>query len=546
MSKRFFSSLCLTLTFLSAAGCDAFPFRAKPPASLGASRALGALRGTMEVPRFMQLLASSGDVAAYAGVVLRDQSGSPVATGTTEATGDFTLMATRAGFTIADGDAFTLEAVKRIDGALVALRTVVKQESGAWRSITGSTVKLNLSTSTLVKLKEAHGLSADDLLDQVDPATGAFQSAVGGIGVPDLEIMKASLTGALTNGYNPSGRVGKGGVYPITSQADLDAISAYTDADIIYFAAPDVTRLRLPNLKRCASLIIVGGTNVQSIELPVLETLNEFSASSSQALVSISWPRLATWGGMSCWGPFDALTEWQFPEGLTYDPGLSHLLTNGDLTLSEASRLSTLALPAHAMPPRVRIQNLPALTSLGSAVWSREAYDNLYIHDCPMLAHVDNLASAKTIDDFDLIDLPALQSVSLSSLTNVDLEFRNSGTADLTSLDLSSLTTTGPWLHFENLPYLQTVNLSGLATAQNLEFSDMPALQTLSLPALTSADTLALEALAAFTTVFAPNLTSLQHFNVYNGVPNLRVCDTAPWWTGSMHDGDSVTTISCP
>jgi hypothetical protein len=350
---RALASSALILSLL--AGCQAAPLAAPAPTADPVI-----LKGRVEPGR--RVLAVSADLVSRATVSLIDASGVTRAAGVTTETGAFTLYQSRTPFSPTNGQAYTLQAMKRVDtpdGARwLSLRTELLRENGQWRSISGAgdDIAISMATTAIAKIDQADAtLAPTDVMDAV--ASGDV-TGVGDHTEAEITAYAAALEALVPQGIDPGGPVVYTGDVTLRTQADVDRLLAYDAIDgglSLSLESPDV-RLELPHLTRVSSYVsassydvtslagLRGLTRVGSLEigggLTDLRGLERLTAIDAELIVSSTY----------------ALTSLR---------GLENLASCGTIRLYYAESLADVSALSHVTAlDELIVNGCPSLTSL--------------------------------------------------------------------------------------------------------------------------------------------------------------------------------------
>lgn len=383
------------LTFSLLAGCQVATPTAQAPAAVADAVIL---KGRVEGAR--RLLAVSADLVSQSTVSLVDAAGVTRAAGVTDGTGAFTLYQSTTPFTPTDGEAFTLQAMKRVDsdnGARwLSLRTEVLRENGAWRSISGPDVVISMVTTAIAKID-----ASDDTIaptDVMGKLAGASVTAFADHTPAEVQAYAAALEALIPTGADPGGPLVWHGDVEITDQESVERMLPY---DVIE-----------------GSLSLSPASGDVVVELPHLTRVSTY-VSASQDFTGFAGLR-----GLKRVGAIELSSGGQFGDFR----GLERLTAiDGALDVRSNTTLSSLAgLENLASCGVVRFVHTEALTDI-SALGRLTRLDELIVNGCASLTSLHGLESLSAVtgdvrigkDVWVFLDGPESGLTSLAGLDNL-------------------------------------------------------------------------------------------------------------------------------
>lgn len=220
-------------------------------------------------------------------VSLIDAAGVTRAAGVTTESGAFTLYQSRTPFTPENGQAFVLQAMKRVvtpsGTRWLSLKTELVRENGTWRSIAGDgdDVVISIKTTAIAKIDAARRRALTRRRD--GHARGRHRLGPRRCSPAEVAAYATALEALIPEGIDPGGPVVYHGDASIATQADADALLAY---DVIEGGldlspdSPDVV-IELPHLQRVRDWV---GLDIEDItSLNGLRGLTRVGASTSAA-----------------------------------------------------------------------------------------------------------------------------------------------------------------------------------------------------------------------------------------------------------------------
>lgn len=360
------------------------------------------LSGQVQLPGAFATQASIGELRERAAVMLCDLSGAVLVAGTTDGDGRFTLFQPTTPFSPGADQVYVLDVFKRhTNGSLLSMRTYVQHTAGAWRSLTGTSIVINLTTTAVTQLVEADpAVTPADMMGRVTGAP-AFASIAPAspLSGADVAGRQAVLLERLTDDRDPTVEpvAVREGDMEVTDAASLAALAGVRRVTGNLILRPTgVPSLTLPDLEEVGGTLVIGG-DVVIANLARLRTIGHSLEAGygrygitvpCPQLERIECPRLETIGdGLRLWAPaltdligfgrvraFKQLVMYSMPSlhQLPEMPLLTHLdyvgLTDSGLrdlaTLRHATQLGDVRL--HFLSELPNLQDLGRLRRMGS------------------------------------------------------------------------------------------------------------------------------------------------------------------------------------
>lgn len=498
---------------LSLSACQAYP--TTPLSTVSARQGGVLLQGRVAFPGY-GVLAAEGDLTRQSAIALIDADGITCAAGTTDAAGGFTLYRSTDTFTPQTGDVFTLEAMRRQDVGTehrwLTLRTLVRRTPGGWTSLSGPSVTVSLTTTTLCALVT----NTPSLLSAAwGSVSGTTASALPGYPLSDIQAMTAVLTEQLAAGNDPSPGLIYEGDYTIDSQASADALKPYSRIrGSLTIEGDAITTFSAPFLRQVDDYVSISSPSLTSLSgLSSLVSCGSFELDDSDALTDLSGL-----GRLASTGEFNI----QNCDNLTSLAGLSALAGTASLVVRYCPALTTLAgLEGLTALDAMTVEYNDGLTSL-SALDAVVTAGEVHVYGNPALTDM-GLGALTTAEALTIENNDALASLSgLDALTTVNGNLNVKSNDALASLDgLGALTTVGGAIDIGFSPTLASLDaLGNLTSVGSLYLAELPLLtDTAAFGGLTTLSTL--------TVYHCPGLTDLAGFTSLTTLGELTISDAA-------------------
>lgn len=228
-----------------------------------------------------RVAAVEADLQDGALVALKDTAGTTCAGGVTGTGGAFRLYRSTDGFTPTEGAYYALEAVKRVgtQGNWVSLKTYVRRENGAWRSITSGELVLSTMTTALSRLVDQDPtLEPADVIGKV--AADGTPSALPGFDVDRLQKEAVAVTAQLAVDADPAGdrAFTYSGDLTIDTPEGLALLQEldHVEGNVLVHQLPGVTTISLPLLKSVDGFFAVEeNPDLTTLEVPALTSVGD-------------------------------------------------------------------------------------------------------------------------------------------------------------------------------------------------------------------------------------------------------------------------------
>jgi hypothetical protein len=332
----------------------------------------------------------------------------------------------------------------------------------------------------------------------------------------------------------------------ITTSAEMVAFAAQACTSVtgtLAFEGTDLTSVNLPVLTTVGALIVKSNTALTNFSLPALTTVGDLSVIGNAALTTFNLPALTTGGGTLEVTGNAALTSLSLPAltsvFILYVTGNSALASSSLPALTTVSSylnvannpaLTSLTLPALTTAAGVDLSgnaglvivNVPALKKVSNVltITGNGAYSQCLAN--AVMAHLEAFTGRATFyGNYEAVCMPnflcesdvwitnngEMAAFAAQACTSVTGNLALEGT-DLTSVNLPLLTTVGALIVSNTA--LTNFSLPALTTVGDLSVFGNAALTTFSLPALTTGGgTLEVAGNAALTSLGLPALTSV-------------------------------------